>query len=310
MSADRLSELLGQGLQQYFRGDLKAALASWEEALQIAPDDPRAREYVRFARQSLGGAPAGPVAVPAPVASPPAPAAPAIPRSAPMRAPTPPKGTPAAARALGTVPVSPAAPPPAVKRLVAVPPGVPAEAVPGSDSPWDEGPSARGSVDLAPPADDPMGLDMFDEPKARPAAPPPPSSPADTRRVEVAAMLKGARELFQLADFSGSLELIEKVVAMDPANAQAQEYLIKNRDTLAQMYESQIGQLDAVPRLSIPPDEIIWLSLDHRAGFVLSQIDGQSTFEDLFALSGLSRLDTARILAQLVSDGVIKPAKR
>jgi len=50
---------------------------------------------------------------------------------------------------------------------------------------------------------------------------------------------------------------------------------------------------------------VMWLNLDHRAGFLLAQIDGAVDFEALFALSGLPRLDTARILANLIADGVI-----
>ena len=51
--------------------------------------------------------------------------------------------------------------------------------------------------------------------------------------------------------------------------------------------------------------DAIELNLDHRAGFLLAQIDGSVNFEDLFALSGLPRLDTARILATLLHEGVI-----
>ena len=38
---------------------------------------------------------------------------------------------------------------------------------------------------------------------------------------------------------------------------------------------------------------------------ISAQIDGHCTFEDLFSVSGMSRLDTARILAQLIEEGVI-----
>ncbi|MFL5416778.1 MAG: hypothetical protein ACJ78Y_12295, partial [Myxococcales bacterium] len=72
-----------------------------------------------------------------------------------------------------------------------------------------------------------------------------------------------------------------------------------------QMYESKLGSMDRVPRVALPPDEIIWLNLDPRAGFVLAQIDGDVSFEDLYAVCGLRRLDTARILSQLVEEGVI-----
>jgi len=61
-----------------------------------------------------------------------------------------------------------------------------------------------------------------------------------------------------------------------------------------------------VPRLAIHAEEVMWLNLDHRAGFLLAQVDGTVSFEDLFALSGLPRLDTARILASLLAEGVIR----
>ncbi len=66
------------------------------------------------------------------------------------------------------------------------------------------------------------------------------------------------------------------------------------------------GPLDHRPRVCLAPDEIVWLNLDHRAGFVLAQIDGEVSYEDIFALSGMSRLDTSRILAQLVEEKVIE----
>ncbi len=74
------------------------------------------------------------------------------------------------------------------------------------------------------------------------------------------------------------------------------------------MYESKLQPLTNVPRLSIKPEEVMWLNLDHRAGFLLSQIDGVVDYESLFALSGLPRLDTARILAALLGEGVITHA--
>ena len=122
----------------------------------------------------------------------------------------------------------------------------------------------------------------------------------------VAAWMEEARELFALGDFSGSLGLIERILRIDSGHAEARAYLRQNEATLVAMYESKMGSLSIRPRLAIHPEEILWLNLDHRAGFLLAQIDGTVSYEDLFALSGLPRLDTARILASLVSEGVIR----
>jgi hypothetical protein len=74
------------------------------------------------------------------------------------------------------------------------------------------------------------------------------------------------------------------------------------------MYESKLGDLAAVPDVKVPPDQVIWLDLDHRSGFILAQVDGTSTFEELIELTGMDRLEALRIMAQLVQKGVIGPA--
>jgi hypothetical protein len=125
------------------------------------------------------------------------------------------------------------------------------------------------------------------------------------RATDVDVWMQGARELFALGDFSGSLEMIEKILRIDPGHAEAREYLRQNEATLVAMYESRLGAMSSRPRLAIAPEEIMWLNLDHRAGFLLAQIDGTVTYDDLFALSGLPRLDTARILSAFLQEGVI-----
>jgi len=201
------------------------------------------------------------------------------------------------------------------------PPGPAAPEQPASDrpehstlsdyapSPWDEGPALAPAVVIG----EGDGLDLAtvaDQSDVRPLVPeqaPIPqlfSTLAPHNAVEV--WMEGARELFALGDFSGSLEMLEKILKVDPSHEQARRYLKENESTLIAMYESKLGSRDCVPRLGINPEEVMWLNLDHRAGFLLAQIDGAVTYEDLFALSGLPRLDTARILATLLQEGVIQ----
>jgi tetratricopeptide (TPR) repeat protein len=170
-------------------------------------------------------------------------------------------------------------------------------------SPWDEGPAARATIELTPAG----GLDLgavAEKSDIRPLVPEGPRA-AHGPRSDVEVWLSAAKELFALGDFSGSLELIEKILHVDPDHAEAREYLRQNESTLISMYESKLGSLARVPRLAIKPEEVLWLNLDHRSGFLLAQIDGAVDYDSLFALSGLPRLDTARILANLIADGVI-----
>ena len=125
------------------------------------------------------------------------------------------------------------------------------------------------------------------------------------RKEEVVALLKAARDLIGLDDHTGAMQLIQQAEALAPNDNEVIAMRDKSQKTLLTMLESKLGSLEATPRVMLKDDEIIWLNLDHRAGFVLAQIDGTVTFDDLFSVSGMSRIDTARILAQLVEEGVI-----
>jgi tetratricopeptide (TPR) repeat protein len=176
---------------------------------------------------------------------------------------------------------------------------------PASDyapSPWDDGPASAPSIVLG--SEGGLDLDAVAE-KSDVRLLVPKAGRPSTPQEDVAVWMVAAKDLLALGDFSGSLEMIEKILKVDPEHAEARDYLTANESTLVAMYESKLGPLTRIPRLAIKPEEIMWLNLDHRAGFLLSQIDGAVDYETLFALSGLPRLDTARILAGLLADDVI-----
>ncbi len=114
------------------------------------------------------------------------------------------------------------------------------------------------------------------------------------------------RDFYDIGDYSGALELAEKILEESPDDAEATKCRDASRDVLMQMYESRIGSLDRTPVPSIDAAEVIWRNLDPAAGFVLSRIDGVMTFEDILDISGLPRFETFRILSQLLQDGIIE----
>ncbi|MFL5368842.1 MAG: hypothetical protein ACJ78Z_01530 [Myxococcales bacterium] len=180
-------------------------------------------------------------------------------------------------------------------RTPARPPPPPPPSYPPSETPWDDGPSMALPQSEPETAEEDSAWGIHDEPL--------PSAPAENE--EMSAWGQGARELVALNDFSGALELLSKILARKPNDPEALRLSAVCEENLTQLYESKLGSMDRVPRVALPPDEIIWLNLDPRAGFVLAQIDGDVSFEDLYAVCGLRRLDTARILSQLVEEGVI-----
>jgi hypothetical protein len=170
---------------------------------------------------------------------------------------------------------------------------------PNATSAWDQrsNPGIK-LTELAPGMGAALDLVTADRPMSSPPA-------AKSKLDEVRTLVRGAKDLLGLDDHTGAMDLILKAQELAPNDPEVQALRSKSEATLEAMFESKLGKLSSAPRVKLKDDEIIWLNLDHRAGFVLAQIDGQCTFEDLFSVSGMSRLDTARILAQLIEEGVI-----
>ncbi|MCK9461870.1 MAG: hypothetical protein M0R80_19750 [Proteobacteria bacterium] len=114
------------------------------------------------------------------------------------------------------------------------------------------------------------------------------------------------RERLELGDYSGALAVAEEIAKSGGEDSEVKRVAKECRRVLMGMYESRIGSFDRVPKVAVSPHELVWRNLDAATGFVLSRIDGMSSFEDVVDISGLSRFDTCRILNQLLQDGIIR----
>jgi tetratricopeptide (TPR) repeat protein len=334
----RFSTLLLEGLDHYRKGRMLEAVRAWEEAYLLEPTNLRAREFLRSALERIhahmtpgegkGTQPGAPAAhpwlpgdrpevektqafsLPPPPPPPTPPAGNAPVKPAPAAKP-PPKSVaqkpavgekPAAAEKATAAdkPAAAAKPAAAKPRPVAkpAPKAVPKPPPPPPTTPWDDGPSVALPVAQSEDWSDETSGAWSIHKEALPN-----EAIADD---EAEVWMRGARELLALNDFSGALELLAKVLERKPSHKEAGQLHEVCEQNLTLMYESKIGAMEARPRTAIPPDEIIWLNLDPRAGFVLAQIDGEVSFDDLYAICGLKRLDTARILCELLEQGVVQ----
>lgn len=112
------------------------------------------------------------------------------------------------------------------------------------------------------------------------------------------------RRRYALGDFSGALEAANAILRERP-DAEARTTANNCGDILTQMYSAKIGALNRVLRRVMGDEEVTWLTLDHRAGFMLSLVDGQSTVEELLDISGMSRLSALKILSELCEKRVL-----
>jgi len=112
------------------------------------------------------------------------------------------------------------------------------------------------------------------------------------------------KDRYAMGDFSGALEIAERIQE-SPEDLEAPRYAQSCRDVLTQMYSARLGSLDRNVTVAVPSDQIRWLTLDHRAGFLLSLIDGGITVDQILDISGMPRLDALRIMYQLLDQRVI-----
>jgi hypothetical protein len=113
------------------------------------------------------------------------------------------------------------------------------------------------------------------------------------------------RERFSLGDYTGALEMSELILADEADHVEAIECARNCRTVLENMYAARLGPLDRVPTVVVPRTQMRWLTMDHRAGFVLSLVDGSSSVDMILDLSGMSKLDALRILYELVQQKIV-----
>lgn len=176
------------------------------------------------------------------------------------------------------------------------------------------GPSTPNSRAIQSPASDPAkdsALDFVDgfEPMLDSVAPPmsgleAPDPPAGRPRVGPQDM----QACYAVGDFSRALSIAEEILSRTPDDVAARRCAQNCRDVLTQMFAARIGPLDQVITVVISPDEVQWLTLDHRAGFLLALVDGQSTVDEILDISGMTRLDALKIIFDLTERQVVRLA--
>jgi hypothetical protein len=140
-------------------------------------------------------------------------------------------------------------------------------------------------------------LDLVGRNPASSIVPPEPTGKPDP--------LAELRERYALGDFSGALAIAEGILSSEPDNVDAQRYAESCRDVLRQMYAARLGPMDQIPVVAIPTEQLRWLTLDHRSGFLLSHVDGVSTLEEILDVSGMNPLEAMRIIYDLLQQKVI-----
>jgi hypothetical protein len=113
-------------------------------------------------------------------------------------------------------------------------------------------------------------------------------------------------DCYELGDYAGAIEMADVVLAESPDSLVAQECRAKSSSALEGIYAARLGPMTRMPIVTMGPSQIDGLGIDHRAGFLLSLVDGASTLEAILDVCGMAKLDAMRILHELVQRGAVK----
>jgi hypothetical protein len=132
---------------------------------------------------------------------------------------------------------------------------------------------------------------------------------AQQRDQSIASLVRDAQQLLRSHDYEGALDLYELAASLDPERIELEGYVDLLRSRLVKSYRERIGDPTRVPALMKPLDEITGFNLPADAGFVLSMIDGRTSFAELLSVTSMGPFEALRILAGLLDAGIVGVAK-
>jgi hypothetical protein len=153
---------------------------------------------------------------------------------------------------------------------------------------------------LAEPASEPLPKSSQPPPLPESASRIPPE-----RAAADAAYADRMLERLAASDYPGALAAAEAILLHHPLHSDAIDCAQIARSELRKLYVARIGSLDHVPHITVGWQGLSTLSLDFRAGFLLSRIDTRSTLRQIVDASGIPELDALRIFSELYLQQII-----
>jgi tetratricopeptide (TPR) repeat protein len=263
-----VTRLLKRGLNHYGLGDVEAAIACWERARALDPENQAVRDYLETAYEEQDQTPQS-----------------------------------------------------QVPELVAPGEAKPelSGAVPGAPSEADDTPHSLPRLDRGPAeseADTPQSLPRIDSGgvpagKDGDGTPAPEPEPApglfgSDPEGDPDTLVGPALDAFRGGRLEEAFGELDELARRHPDRLDLRGYLELVRKQLLEQWADEIGDRGRVPRLVPSPQELLRLHLKPEEGFLLSQVDGLVTLEDLISLSTVDRFSTFRMLARFLRERIVE----
>lgn len=122
---------------------------------------------------------------------------------------------------------------------------------------------------------------------------------------ETMRLVEEAERLVEQEQYDSAHDLVQSILDRNPNSERARSLLSEIERERGPSEPVELGSLEGVPERNLGLDEIQETDLDHRAGFVLSLVDGELTFEDILDLSSMPRSETLEVLSKMLERSVI-----
>jgi hypothetical protein len=140
----------------------------------------------------------------------------------------------------------------------------------------------------------------------------PPPLPESANRLEPAraaaddALADTMLERLAAGDYEGAVMAAEALLEYRPRDRDALDAAQIAKTELRKVYVARLGSIERVPHIAMGPDAVFALkSLDFRAGYLLSRVDGHASIYEIVEGASIPSLEALGILSELYLRRVI-----
>ncbi len=120
------------------------------------------------------------------------------------------------------------------------------------------------------------------------------------------ARIASALEAFKAGELDQAWSQLQEVAREMPERLDVEGYLGLVRAERAKKFAREIGDKGRTLQLTCKMEDLKVLNLQPDEGFLLSQIDGRVTIEELISLSSTDRVRTLETLARFLREGLVE----
>lgn len=131
-----------------------------------------------------------------------------------------------------------------------------------------------------------------------------PVSDGSGRRLPVANLVERARSLMARGDLASAIEIIDEALTVEPGHGDARALKDDLSHRLGVLRMDALQPLERVPIADM--GALAGKNPNPRALYLLTLVDGSLTLQDLIDLSGVSSLEAATLLSELIAEGALR----